>query len=706
MDKRDQVLQIFLIESTEIIENLEIQIINLEEDKENKDLINDIFRGVHTLKGNSNSFGFTKLGGIVHYFEDLLDYYREPNNSIEEEVFQLIFDTYDIIKETFEIEKMKEDRFPSKYAEILKAIKDSLDKTKEEKKNKEKENNPGIVTEEVVHKQYVFHDKFDKTEIDKMSKEGKEEILKDIKNDKKIFNIIMEFEDRDYYFITLLKELGEIKQTFITLKKEIDEGFNPDKEYVKKISIYLSSEEDLEEIEEVFDLKDDEEIVNISILCEDLFLEQEIVKPEQKEKEDSKIETQTNKIETQTNKIETQTKKVEKGSSIRVDSNKIDELFDSIGELVIAQSYIDQNEEIRNLKNLEINKYLNMLNKTTRIIQSKVMNIRMLPIRDTFFKMKRVVRDVSKKTEKEINFQLSGEDTEIDKTMIDNLSEPLIHMIRNSIDHGIEDSSEERVKNGKPEMGTVLLKALHRGSSFIIEIHDDGKGIDTESILTKAIDKGIASKEEIYKEEEILQFLFAPGFSTAAEITSISGRGVGLDVVKKTITDMKGKIQIETKKGKGSVFRIVLPLTLAIIDGMVVKSSEEIFIIPTLSVVESFRPKKEDIQTIKNKVDFINFRGNILPILQLNKILDLDEEDYNIENSTFICIDHDKGMYVLQVDELLGRQQIVIKALSKKFEQVKEISGATIMGNGEIALILNIEGIREWLDNNVEGIKR
>lgn len=163
---------------------------------------------------------------------------------------------------------------------------------------------------------------------------------------------------------------------------------------------------------------------------------------------------------------------------------------------------------------------------------------------------------------------------------------------------------------------------------------------------------------------------------------------------------------MKQKKGKGSVFRIVLPLTLAIIDGMVVKSSEEIFIIPTLSVVESFRPKKEDIQTIKNKVDFINFRGNILPILQLNKILDLDEEDYNIENSTFICIDHDKGMYVLQVDELLGRQQIVIKALSKKFEQVKEISGATIMGNGEIALILNIEGIREWLDNNVEGIKR
>jgi two-component system chemotaxis sensor kinase CheA len=388
--------------------------------------------------------------------------------------------------------------------------------------------------------------------------------------------------------------------------------------------------------------------------------------------------------------------------TIRIESSKLDELFDSIGELVIAQSFIDQNEQIRGLNNLEINQYLSMLNKTTRLIQNKVMNLRMIPIRDTFMKMKRVSRDVSKKTNKEVELILSGEDTEIDKTMVDSLSEPLIHLIRNSIDHGIEETAQDRIDGGKVPIGKVFLSAMHKGSSFIIEIKDDGRGIDTTKILEKAIEKGIASSDESYTKEQILNFLLVAGFSTAATITDISGRGVGLDAVKQSIESIKGKLQIESTLGEGSVFRIILPLTLAIIDGLSVLVKDETFIIPTLSVVESFRAKKGDVQKAKGQGEFINFRGDILPVLKLGKLLGIDDSELCVEETTLICIEHERGRYVLQVNELLGRQQVVIKSLSKRLASIKEISGAAIMGSGEIALILNIEGVREWLDVEYE----
>lgn len=695
---RDRIIGIFIEESTEIIQQLETELMNLEESPLDKSIINEIFRGVHTLKGNANSFGFTKLGGFVHYFEDLLDFYRNPNNNLNKEVIQLIFDAYDVIKEVFELERDKIDRFPDQYEDVLKQIKDALntDTQKSEIINED-------ISTDVVQKQHFHHDKFDANEIENITDDIKQQIVESIENGKKVFNIIMEF-DTDLYirgynhslFFKLFANLGTVVKSFWYMAENVPslEIFDSEINYISKVSVYLISDENMEEIEDVFEFIAEDNEIGISIVDEALFL------GKKEEAEDIKEETEKAVVSNQSSSHATTAAK-----SIRVESTKLDELFDSIGELVIAQSFIDQNELIRSLNNLEINQYLSMLNKITRLIQNKVMNLRMIPIRDTFLKMKRVARDVSNKTNKEVELILSGEDTEIDKTMVDSLSEPLIHIIRNSIDHGIEMTKEDRIAANKDEVGKVYLSAMHKGSNFIIEIKDDGRGVDTQKVLQKAIEKGLASSDETYTKEEIINFLLMPGFSTAAEITDISGRGVGLDAVKKSIEAIKGKIQIESTLGAGSIFRIVLPLTLAIIDGMSVRVKDEIYIIPTLSVVESFRAKKGDIQKAQGKGEFINFRGDILPIVKLGELLEIDYEPLDPEQTTLICIEHEKGRYVLQVNELVGRQQVVIKSLSKKLAAIKEISGAAIMGNGVIALILNTEGIREWLDAELESKK-
>lgn len=691
IESKDRVIQIFIEESTEVIEQLESQLVILEEYPEDKSIINDIFRGVHTLKGNANSFGFFKLGGFVHYFEDLLDFYREPNNHLNSEVLQLVFDAYDIIQEVFEYEKEDRDEEPAGYHEVLNRIKNSLSNTKKEEQNEKSE----VILDTLVQKQRFDHGTMcDPLEMNKMDEAILVKIKEQCAKDMQLFNVVMEF-DSDIYlrgynhtlFFKLFEEKGEVVQSFWYLDKDLPKikEFNTDESYIKKISLYILSSLGIEEIEDVFEFIAEDNEVGVFLVDNNL---------QKEEKKEEEIPKETNAVVAP--KVAHQTVQAK---SIRIESVKLDELFDSIGELVIAQSFIDQNEKIRGLNDIEINQYLSMLNKTTRLIQKKVMNLRMVPIRDTFLKMKRVSRDVSKKTDKAIELVISGEETEIDKTMVDSLSEPLIHLIRNSIDHGIEENVEIRRSLGKSDIGIVNLDAMHKGSNFIIEIKDDGAGIDAKKILQKALSKGVASKEIEYTNEEIYNFLFAPGFSTAKEITDVSGRGVGLDVVKKAIEKLKGKIQVESEMGQGSTFRIILPLTLAIIDGLSVLVKNEIFIIPTLSVVESFRAGKGDIQKVRGKGEFINFRGEILPLIKLGELLEIDNEVLHVEDTTLICIEHERGRYVLQVNELLGRQQVVIKSLSKKLAQVKEISGAAIMGSGDIALILNTEGVRDWLDS-------
>ncbi len=716
MDKKDRVMMIFLQECREIIETLENKILILEDNPEDRSMIDDIFRGIHTLKGNANSFGFTRLGNFVHYFEDYLDIFRKNDKPLNEHEADLLIRGFDIVKEIFEIEENETPDNPEQYDSVLNEIKSFL--------NIE----PEVAPVELDLEDVVSSSHFENKDITNKNEEliaFEDDVIQKIKDDNlKIYHIIMKFDDDLYVrgynhqlFFKLFSDLGEIAYSYVKISKDIPsiEVFDTEKSFVEEISTYLLTTSDLEDVEDVFEFIAEENEVEIALLdlntieeakndCEANFekiLEEESQKQIINEviaNEQSKNESKTKAESTVKSNDSTSTSSQAPAASIRVESSKLDELFDSIGELVIAQSFINQSEKIRSINDNEINQYMEMLGKSTKIIQNKVMSLRMIPIRDTFLKMKRVARDVSKKTGKDINLVISGEETEIDKTMVDKLSEPLIHLLRNSIDHGIEDS-EKRIANGKDPKGTVHLSASHKGSNFVIEIKDDGAGINKEIILAKAIEKGIAFSDEEYTDEEIVNFIFAAGFSTAASLTDISGRGVGLDAVKSSIEELRGKVNVETKEGEGSVFKIILPLTLAIIDGLTVKVEDDTFIIPTLSVIESFRPKNEDIQKIRNKGEFINFRGDILPIIRVNKLLELSDENVPFEESTLICIEHDRGKYVLQVEELLGRQQVVIKSLGKMMKSLKEISGAAILGSGNIALILNTEGIRDWLDS-------
>lgn len=689
---RDRIIGIFIEESTEIIQQLETELIILEESPWDKSILNEIFRGVHTLKGNANSFGFVRLGEFVHYFEDYLDNFRKQTETLNDYEADLLIRGFDIVKEVFQAEESGNPQNPDEYSEVLAEIKKYLNK-------EDTTEDLTFELEEVVSKSEFKVQKITDKKEELLT--FTDEILKKVKSENlTIYNIVMTFDDDLYtrgynhqLFFKLFTDLGEIVYTYIKTNENtpILEIFDTDKSYIKEMSTYLISSSSFEEVQDVFEFIAQDEEVNISKIELDDILnqKQEVIQKELNLKNDQIKNIVENNS---SSKVSTAP-----SASIRVESAKLDELFDSIGELVIAQSFISQNDKIKSINDKEINQYLEMLGKSTKIIQNKVMSLRMIPIRDTFLKMKRVARDVSKKTGKEIELLISGEETEIDKTMVDKLSEPLIHLLRNSIDHGIE-SNEDRIEAGKNSIGTVILSASHKGSNFVIEIKDDGAGIPKDKILAKAIERGIADENMDYSDDEILNFIFQAGFSTAEKLTDISGRGVGLDAVKTSIEEMRGKIQVDTKVGEGTSFRIILPLTLAIIDGLIVRLEGDTFIIPTLSVIESFRAKKSEIQQIKGKGEFIDYRGDILPIIRLNHLLELSDEKIPFEESTLICVEHERGKYVLQVNELLGRQQVVIKSLGKMMRNVKEISGAAILGSGNIALILNTEGIRDWLD--------
>jgi two-component system chemotaxis sensor kinase CheA len=545
---KEEVRSIFIDEASEIIERLDIDIISYEEDPSNKEILNGLFRGVHTLKGSANSFGFTRLGAFVHHFEDLLDRYRSLDESAPSHVIEIFFKSVDVIKETMEIDMKGEGEPSEAYHSLLEAIKQHLECEENDQANGRNERTNlasavGVSTAPVS------------------------ETIRD-------------------------KGVGE-----------------------------------------------------------------------------------------------------EKHSIVKIDTLKLDELFDSVGEMVIAQNFLAENSEILLLNSPTLNRTIDNLNKITKLIQKRVMVLRMVPVHDTFEKMRRVVRDASKKVGKEIEFHIEGEETEVDKTMVDLLSDPLIHIMRNAIDHGIEHSTQERLEVGKTAKGHVSLRAFHKGGDIGIEVRDDGAGIDREKVYAKALEKGIISEEDELNDQQIYGLIMQAGFSTADTISDISGRGVGLDVVRSSIEKLHGKIEIDSTKGEGSIFTIWLPLTLAIIDGMLVKSAGDVFIIPTLSVIESFRPDPSIVHTAKGEGEFVTLRGEMIPVLRLNRILQINEELPTISESILICIESDTGKYALLIDELVGRQQVVIKPLGKALESLEGISGGAIMGNGEIALILNVDDL-------------
>jgi two-component system chemotaxis sensor kinase CheA len=380
-------------------------------------------------------------------------------------------------------------------------------------------------------------------------------------------------------------------------------------------------------------------------------------------------------------------------TALKVDTEKLDSLLELVGELVISQSIVIQDDALNEEKNRALQKNLANLGKITKNIQDHVMSLRMVPLKQTFQKMSRLVRDLSKKMNKPVHFEMIGEETEIDKTLIEELNDPLVHLMRNAIDHGVE-TPEERAAAGKASEGNVRLAAYHKGGNVYIEIADDGKGIDRDRILAKAIERGLALPGQDLTDGEIYNMIFEPGLSTAAKVTDVSGRGVGMDVVRSNIDRLGGRVEVASEKGKGSTLTVKLPLTMAIVDGMIVKIGEERFIIPTIAIRESIRPRKEEINTVKREGEMINIRGRLLPLIRLHNLLQVPDARYtNPWEGLVIIIESDDKEYGLMVDDLLGQQQVVIKSLGPRFRGLPGISGGTILGDGRVGLILDVGGV-------------
>ena len=557
---------------------------NLEQDPENQDCVNAIFRPFHSIKGVAGFLNLETICDFAHSLENLLDRVRNKELSVNSRLIDIILDGADALKA------------------LIIELKENM------------EGNPG-----------------DPLEIDLVA-------LK-----KRIESV--ESDDSDTVEV---KKLGEIL---------IEDG--------------AITEENLEQ-----GLEAAQQLTPPKKIGETLISEGKVT-PKQVSQA-----------------LRKQTKQAADTAVIRVNITKLDDLIDMVGELVITQAMIRQNSFILSNSDRRLSRDVSRLTSITSELQKTSTRLRMVPIKQTFQRMSRLVRDLSRDAGKKVGVVTEGEDTEIDKNMVEEIYNPLVHMVRNAVDHGI-DSSEERLKAGKPEKGIIQLKAFHRGGNVVIEISDDGKGLDRDGILKKAVKKKLVDDSHELSDQDIYKLIFLPGFSTAAAITDISGRGVGMDVVKQAVEKLRGKAEIDSTMNKGSTFAFSFPLTMAIIDGMIVRVGGEKYIIPLTSIRQLLRPVEESYNIIIGKGETINVMGNLLPLIRVYKIFGIEAEHENPWEAIVVVVEGENSSKCLLVDEILGEEEVVIKNLGESLKNRKGISGGAILGDGNVGLILDPEGLFE-----------
>lgn len=700
----DEFISIFLSEANEIVEGLENDLVLLEDNKSDEDLLNKIFRSAHTLKSSAGTVGFTTMSELNHVAENLLEKVRSGKLDVTPKMITVLLEFLDTVKIMLQniIDGKGEadgvDNIESLKAKI-KAIADG---------------NEDIETVSVAEP------KIQKEEVQK-TEEPKEDI-KESKSEESekaggsnLFHIDMSFKATIFdngidplMFLNDLKAIGTINNLKIDTSNipSISALEDPYTCYTQ-FSLDLETNSAIEQVQNIFLFVIDDNDINIS----------DAKNAAQEDKSKSKAKTQaapeTKKSETpaqeskeETNKAETKTEqskpqaaktssssaKLQAPSTVRVDTRKLDSLMNLIGELVIAQSRIMQLTQSLDVDN-GLKEAVSSMDRTSRQIQEEVMNIRMMPVGPIFNQFHRYVRDLNLELNKEVKLVLKGETTEIDKNMLEQLSDPLKHIIRNSMDHGIEKTKEERIERGKPEFGTITMSAAHQEGHVVIEVSDDGNGLNKEKIYNKAIEKGLLSKDGKYSDGEIYRTIFSPGLSTAEKITDISGRGVGMDVVRANVEKMKGKIEIKSEEGKGSTFIIKLPLTLAIIEGITFALGEQIYIMPLISIIEQMKVKNEQIKPFEGRGEMIKIRDEYLPLIRLHKVFEIDTQVDDIDNGIVVVVEAGYRRCAIFVDELLDQQQVVIKSLDSAFSKHSGISGGTILGDGRIALIIDIQGL-------------
>lgn len=656
MENMDEIRQIFFTESMELLADMEERLLNLEVGSQDKEQLNAIFRCAHSIKGGSGAFGLDYITHFTHTLEALLDLMREGKLLPTREAIDLLLKSGDIVKQMLEMAKNNTVPTPDFAVDIVQALK-SL--TQSSGGTVAKTAPVASPLQSVV--QTTTKQRYDIEFIPNAEAfaTGNEPLL-----------IFRE-----------LSRLGIMEITPDDSRIESLDKFDP-LTCVLGWKIAHETTATQQEIADVFEF-----VQGNSVIC---------IKGQQMVEDPSKSQA-TQLPATKTPAEETAAAKsvIAATSSIRVDIEKVDRLVNMVGELVITEAMISA--QVRNLPEEKFSVLLRGVEEFSqhmRELQEAVMSVRMQPVKSVFSRMPRIVRDTAAMLGKDIQITMSGENTEVDKTVIEQLSDPLTHMIRNSIDHGIE-TPDQRVWNDKPVQGNIYLSAGQKSGRIIIEVSDDGAGINREKVLSKAIEKGLVAADAKLSDSEIDHLIFLPGFSTAEKVTNVSGRGVGMDVVRRNIENLGGTVRITNNPGKGSIFTVSLPLTLAILDGMIVRVGEENYIVPITSIIETMRPNVGEVNKVQGHGDVINVRGEFIPLIYLYDIFAIKGAEKEPSKALVVLVESGSQKMGIVVDELIGQQQVVIKSLEANADPVKGISGATILGDGRVSLILEIGEMSE-----------
>lgn len=672
----NQYMGMFLEESREHLQTLNSCLLELEHSPEDPDVLNEIFRSAHTIKGMSATMGFTEIAELTHEMENVLDLLRKNQLKANEDIVDTIFkcvDTLEQMVENISSESANNIDVTELVAKLVAIAKgESIPTAPPQEEAKEKE--------PVVSGVVVELNDTETTIIKKAMESGLQ-----------VFDIKVSLSPncllksaRVYMVMNALDEIGDVLKSIPSSEDLEQENFESSFELIVATATEQTRVQQL--------LSSISEITEVIVESLELPKAEAVVTEDNKKMQEassakrSQEKTKAPIAPSSSGSIE---KKLKSGQSVRVDIEKLDSLLNLVGELVINKTRLEQIGITHRLT--ELVETIEQMDRVTTDLQSVVMKVRMVPVGQVFNRFPRMVRDLSRELNKEINLTIEGEETELDRTVIDEIGDPLVHLIRNSLDHGIEHP-DERLAKGKEPTGEVRLIARHEGNNVIIMVEDDGKGINPEIIKSKAVEKDLITQEDADKmdDNEAVRLVFLAGFSTADVITDVSGRGVGMDVVKNKIESLGGLIDVETKLDEGSKFKIRLPLTLAIIQALLVKVQEEIYAIPLGSIDSTINITTDNIKTIQNR-EVILLRGQIIPIIRLNDVLQVPKVEENNDKDLFVVVVHmgDQKAGII-VDNLIGQQEIVIKTLGKLLAGIKVIAGATILGNGQVALILDV----------------
>ena len=691
-----QYLEIFIDESEEHLQTLSDCFMVLEKEPDNKDTINEVFRAAHSLKGMAGTMGFKRMQHLTHDMENVFQEVRSDHIKVTSGMIDLLFKCLDALEGYVDNIKSTSDEGTEDNEVIIKELNDFIAKTEgaEEIGNTEtseaKEAAPESTQEE---------------------KAGQEKI--ELTNDEKKAIREAESNGQHIYVMTVHIQkdcLLKAARAFLVFKAVEDFGqilvYRPssqdieDEKFEFEFSFFLASEESEDKI--VAAAKAVSEIEKVD--AEEIHLDEYVKEAEAQEEQQAKEATAEQKeapaeapkaaekkAPAANAKKQTNAKPVT-GRTVRVDIEKLDALMNQVSELIIAKNSLVSisSNESGEYQNQSFHEQIEYLERITTNLHESVMKVRMVPIESVVNKFPRMIRDLSRKLGKKMELYMTGEDTELDRTVVDQIGDPLQHLLRNSADHGLEDNAT-RVERGKPEVGSIFLKAFQEGNNVIIEVGDDGNGIDVAAVRDKAVERGVITAEqaENMSQKEIINILFLPSFSMAKKITDISGRGVGLDVVKSNIEALGGDVEVRTQLGEGTTFIVRLPLTLAIIQALMVEIRDEKYAIALGSISNIESIPVNEIKYVQAQ-EVIHLRGAVIPLIRLDQVLDMEEKQEEPENLTVVIVKKGDSLAGLVVDNLIGQQEIVIKSLGKYINNNKIISGATILGDGEVALILDV----------------